>query len=387
MVKETDKRLDVVPSQRPSVVSAPTPVIADPPTVLDVPQPHAAPSPLVEPQPVPSAPRSVGVRRAVWVGLAAAVVLAVAAGGSVYAAEQRAQEAEAEALAAGMRVDQHLLAAAGDVAAQRSTDAVVAQAAYENSRAALAATAQGTVDHANAVLAVVPNAGDGPRTALAGASGAVGAALVAPNVSQRALRSLVAGVAAPEKAATDAQVAWQVAEAARVAAEQAAAAAAAEAAAAARSSTRSPARSTTRSTAPTTTSSGSAPVAPAPSGIPSGGKVCSGSGGSGAGESSVSAIGSAINDYRASLGLPTLSVSRSGSLVSHAIDMANAGGIWHSGGDNIVACVSNGSASSMVSAWSRSAGHDAQMRRTDVSSMAVGGASLNGWLFGAVRFS
>jgi hypothetical protein len=101
----------------------------------------------------------------------------------------------------------------------------------------------------------------------------------------------------------------------------------------------------------------------------------------------VSAIGSAINAYRSSLGLPELSVSRSGSLVSHAITMANAGGIWHSGGDNIVACVSNGSASSMVSAWSRSPGHDAQMRRTDVSSMAVGGAGLNGWLFGAVKFS
>jgi hypothetical protein len=41
----------------------------------------------------------------------------------------------------------------------------------------------------------------------------------------------------------------------------------------------------------------------------------------------------------------------------------------------------------MVSAWSRSSGHDAQMRRTDVSSMSVGDASLNGWLFGAVKFS
>ena len=82
-----------------------------------------------------------------------------------------------------------------------------------------------------------------------------------------------------------------------------------------------------------------------------------------------------------------LSVSTSGGLTSHAITMANAGGIWHSGSDNIVACVSNGSASTMVSAWSNSPGHDAQMRRTDVSSMAVGGASLNGWLFGAVKFS
>ena len=80
-------------------------------------------------------------------------------------------------------------------------------------------------------------------------------------------------------------------------------------------------------------------------------------------------------------------MSRSGGLVSHAITMANTGGIWHSGSDNIVACVSNGSASTMVSAWSQSPAHDAQMRRTDVSSMAVGGASLNGWLFGAVKFN
>ncbi|KQR12083.1 hypothetical protein [Cellulomonas sp. Leaf334] len=386
MVKETKKRLDEVPSQRPSVISAPTPVIADAPAITDVPRPHAAPSPLVEPQAAPAAPRSAGVRRAVWVGLAAGVVLAVAAGGSVYAAEQRAQQAETEALAAGSRVDEHVLAAARDAVAERSTDVVVAQAAYTGSRAAATSTAQAAVDHANATLAAVPNAGEAPRAALAGASGAVGAALTAPDVSMRSLRSLVAGVAAPEKAAVDAQAAWQAAENARIAAEQAAAAAAAQAAAA-RSTAKAPARSTaTRSTTQKSTS-GSAPVASSGATIPSGGKVCSGSGGSGAGESSVSAIGSAINSYRASLGLSQLLVSRSGSLVSHSITMANAGGIWHSGGDNIVACVSNGSASSMVSAWSRSAGHDAQMRRTDVSSMSVGGASLGGWLFGAVKFS
>lgn len=386
MVKETQKRLDVVPSQRPSVISAPTPVIADPPTVIDVPQPHAAPSPLVEPQPDPAVPRSAGTRRAVWVGLAVGVVLAVAAGGGVYAAEQRAQQAEADALAAGARVDEHVLAAARDAVAERSTDVLAAQAAYASSRSAATGAAQAAFDHANATLAAVPNAGEAPRAALAGASGAVGVALTSPDVSMRSLRTLVAGVAAPEKAAVDAQAAWQAAENARIAAEQAAAAAAAQAAAA-RSTSKAPARSTaTRSTTQRSTS-GSAPVASSGAGIPSGGKVCSGSGGSGAGESSVSAIGSAINSYRASLGLSQLSVSRSGSLVSHSIAMANAGGIWHSGGDNIVACVSNGSASSMVSAWSRSAGHDAQMRRTDVSSMSVGGASLNGWLFGAVRFS
>ncbi|GEL98297.1 CAP domain-containing protein [Cellulomonas terrae] len=385
MVKETQKRLDVVPSQRPSVISAPTPVIADPPTVIDVPHPHAAPSPLVEPQPDPAVPRSAGTRRAVWVGLAAGLVLAVAAGGSVYAAEQRAQRAETEALAAGQRVDEHVLAAARDAVAERSADVVVAQAAYQSSRAAATSAAQATVDHANATLAAVPNAGEAPRAALAGASGAVGAALTAPDVSLRSLRTLVAGVAAPEKAAVDAQAAWQAAENARIAAEQAAAAAAAQAAAA-RSVAKAPARSTAPRSTTQKSTAGTAPVAPSGASIPSGGKVCTSSG-SGAGESSVSAIGSAINAYRASLGLSQLSVSRSGSLVSHSITMANAGGIWHSGGDNIVACVSNGSASSMVSAWSRSAGHDAQMRRTDVSSMSVGGASLNGWLYGAVRFS
>ncbi|GEK21468.1 hypothetical protein [Cellulomonas xylanilytica] len=321
-------------------------------------------------------------------GLAAGVVLAVAAGGGVYTADQRAQRAEAEALAAGLRVDEHLLAASQDAAAERSTDVAVAQAAYLSTRTDAATAAQAAVDRANATLAAVPNAGDAPRAALAGASGAVGTALAAPGVSARSLRTLTTGVAGPEQAAIDAQAAWQAAEDARIAAEQAAAAQAAAAAAAAakRSSGSAPSRTTARPASPSSSGGG----APAPStggGVPAGGKVCSGSGGSGAGESSISAIGSAINAYRSSLGLPELSVSRSGGLVSHAIDMANSGGIWHSGGDNIVACVSNGSASSMVSAWSQSAGHDAQMRRTDVSSMSVGGASLNGWLFGAVRFS
>ena len=356
MVKETEKRLDAIPSQRPSMVSAPTPVIADPPTVVDVPQPHAPPSPLVEPQPVPPAPRSVALRRPVLVGLAAALVLAVAVGGGVYAAEQRAQEAEAAALAAGLRVDEHVLAAAQDADAERSSDAVAAQADYQDSRAAASSAAQAAVDRANATLAAVPNAGDAPRAALAGASGAVAAALAAPDVSMRSLRSLAEGVAVPEKAAVDAQAAWQAAENARIAAEQAAAAAAAEAAAAARATTRAtartpaqtPARSTARSTAPSTTSGGTAPVAPS-GGIPSGGKACSGSGGSGAGESSVSAIGSAINAYRASLDLLELFVVvQRQPCVRHLIQMANvvasctlaATTSWRASGDGSASMVS-----------------------------------------------
>ncbi len=217
--------------------------------------------------------------------------------------------------------------------------------------------------------------------------GAVSASVVAPAVSPSSLRKVAAGVAAPQKAAIDAQTAWQAAETARVAAEQAAAAQAAAAAAAATrapKSARAPRTTTSRSSA-----GGAAAPAPAaaPSGIPAGGKVCSGSGGSGASASSAGAIGSAINAYRGTLGLPALSVGVSGGLTSHAVNMANAGGIWHSGSDNIVGCVSNGSASALVGAWSRSPGHDAQMRRTDVSSMSVGGATLGGWLFGAVKFN
>lgn len=379
MVKDTKKRLDLVPSQRPSVVSEPTPLVAD------VPQPHPAPSALVEPSGESAVARSAAVRRSVWIGLAAGMALAVAAGGGVYAADQKAQEAKDAALDAHIRVDRAVLAASRDAVADRTATTVATQAAYVATRAAATTTAQAAVDHANATLAAVPNAGDGPRGALVNATGAVGSALAASDVSLSSLRLLVSGVAVPEKAAVDAQNAWQAAENARIAAEQAAAAEAAAAAAAVRTRAPSSTRSSTRTTTPKPAAQ--APAAPSTGGVPAGGLVCKGSGGSGAGESSVGAIGSAINSYRASLGLPQLSVSRSGGLVAHAIDMANAGGIWHSGSDNIVACVSNGSAASMVTAWSHSASHDAQMRRTDVSSMAVGGASLNGWLFGAVKFS
>jgi uncharacterized protein YkwD len=40
-----------------------------------------------------------------------------------------------------------------------------------------------------------------------------------------------------------------------------------------------------------------------------------------------------------------------------------------------------------VGAWSRSPSHNAQMLRTDVSSMSVGAATAAGYLFAAVKFS
>ena len=125
----------------------------------------------------------------------------------------------------------------------------------------------------------------------------------------------------------------------------------------------------------------------APAKVPSGGLVCRGSGGPGAGEQQVSAIGKAINTYRAKHGLKKLSISRSSTLVQHAKTMATTGGIWHSGHENIVACVSNDSATTMVTAWSKSAPHKAQMLRKDVTHMSVGGAANGSWLFGAVLFT
>ncbi|WP_155856211.1 hypothetical protein [Cellulomonas sp. URHD0024] len=319
-------------------------------------------------------------RRGVWVAVVGTAVVALGAGSAVFAADSGDREAQDAALDAALRVDGTVQAASGDAALDEEADLTAATVALAANRARTAAQARSVVDQANAVLAATPNAGDGPRGALGAASSTLATSIAAPATSPATWRRLVAGVAAPQRAATDGQNAWQTAENVRVAAEQAAAAAVAH--------DRAPvSKSASRSAVPRPRSGSAAAPAPAPaaasSGVPAGGRVCT-SAGSGAGESSVAAIGAAINAYRAGLGLPRLSVSRSGALVGHAVDMANAGGIWHAG-DNIVACVP-GSASAMVSAWSRSPGHDAQMRRTDVSSMAVGGASRSGWLYGSVRF-
>jgi len=125
----------------------------------------------------------------------------------------------------------------------------------------------------------------------------------------------------------------------------------------------------------------------APAHVPAGGLVCQGSGGPGASEQKITAIGKAINAYRKSHGLRSLTIARSSTLVTHAKRMATTGGIWHSGHENIVACVSNDSATTMVKAWANSAPHRKQMLRTGVKHMSVGGAVNDGWLFGAVLFS
>jgi hypothetical protein len=365
-----------IPTQR--VQPAPTAPAAAPATRLLPTQrgpQTSAPAPSDLPEPSRSAP---GTRlRTVLVVSSIALMLGGLAAGLVLKTQ-----ADARATARAAAEERVALAFSGhaqEVAFDAQADERVAEAATTAARTAAYTKAGEAVAHATATLGATPQAGDAPRAELQKVLDAVSAAVAAGQLNPTGIESLAGGLAAPEKAATDAQAAWQAAEDARIAAEKAAAERAAAAAAAARRSTAAP-----RSSTPRAATSGAAAPAPAVTGIPAGGLVCSGAGGSGA-ESSVGAIGDAINAYRASQGLPTLNVVRSGSLVQHAITMAIAGGIWHSGGDNIVGC-SNGGLGSLMAGWKGSPPHNAAMLKDGVSTMYVGGASGAGFLFGAVLF-
>ncbi len=363
-----EERLDRVPTQRGPLAGAPQA------------------GPVSDEQPVPSERRP--GRVALVVGaVTASVALVVAAGvvqhqASVRLEQRRAEEARlaaaVEAIASDEQVSQITL----------RDERIAATAALAKERGAVT----GAVAAADQVLDASPHAGDEALAALRAAIAQVTGEATAPLATPADLDAAQASLAAPLAAVQKAEAEWQAAEAARIEAERKAAeeaarkaaeeAAAQQAAEAARSSKpRSSGTSTQTGTAPAASTTPSTPT------IPAGGLVCPGAPtGGGAGESSVDAIGAGINAYRQSQGLPALAVGRSGGLVSHSIDMATAGGIWHSGSDNIVGCTS-GSVQSLVNAWSRSAPHNAQMLRTDVSSMAVGGASFGGWLYGAVKFN
>lgn len=305
------------------------------------------------------------LRAVAVVGIVA--LAATATGGWV--AQDRAHRQDVARAEARARVD----AVTAAVEAQAPSGARVEVATWTGARSSEVAALTTAVEAAAAALAATTHAPADARTALQRAIDTARTTAADDAASLHALRTARAGLVGPQKTAQDGEKAWQKAEEERKAAE---AAAAAERA---RQRVAAPPRSTT--TRPRT--GGSTPVQ---RGIPAGGLVCSGTGGSGAREASASTLGAAINSYRASLGLPKLSVARSGSLTSHALDMGTRGGIWHSGGDNIVGCVGTSTASYLVQAWAHSASHDKQMRRTDVSTMYVGAATQSGWLFGAVLF-
>jgi uncharacterized protein YkwD len=345
---------------------------------------------LPEPGPVAPAPgRRRGRTVLVVVSLAVTAALVATAGVVANQRSVRVEQRQAEAA----RVAASLTAYHGGA---RVLDA--AQAAGQGPWIDAVATARDAARSAAAAgtsqLAAAPHAGAPLLAALHAAVDQATATADDPTAGLDALTAAAAGVTAPAKAAQDAEAAWPAAEAARIAAEQQAAAqaaaqqAAAQQAAAQQAAARAAAQPVHRATTTRTTTTST--QAPAGGGtvqsIPAGGLVCPGAPvGAAASESSVAAIGAAINAFRQANGLPALAVVRSGTLVAHAEDMAASGGIWHSGFENIVGCTSGG-VPSLVQAWANSAPHAAQMLRTGVTTMQVGGATAGGYLYGAVKF-
>lgn len=296
------------------------------------------------------------------VAVAAVAVLAVTATGG-WVVQDRAYRELVAQHEARARVDRAVAGAARD----GSAGARVEVATFVEQRAAQVTALGEAADAAEGVLTETPHAGDAARAALRSAIDAARTTAADEGATLAELRAAAAALAGPRRAASEAEAAWVTAEAERRALQER------EAAERARQTVRSP-------RAP-----GGGGQAPAPR-IPAGGLRCGDTGGAGSTEASASALGAAINEYRASRGLAALTISRSGSLTAHALRMGTAGGIWHSGGDNIVGCAGSARPYHLVQAWSRSAGHDAQMRRTDVTTMSVGAAMNDGWLFGAVLF-
>jgi uncharacterized protein YkwD len=330
-----------------------------------------------------------GGRRGVRGAIAAVAVVALAGTGIALADGAHHRRVEAAAQAQADRVSASHAAAGANVRLVALDQAALAvhEHAVEGAQAA--------VTHADGTLATSPHADAAMRDALTATEQRVAGLLQQPDPLVAAVTAGTTDLQAADQRVIDSEASWQAQQAAAAAAAQAAAeqaaaaqaaaaqAAAAKAATAAKAAPKPAAKPATQSSttqqAPAGGSSGSTGT------LPAGALQCT-SAGSGASEASASALGAAINAYRSAHGLSTLAVSASGSLTSHALDMANAGGIWHSGHDNIVGCVSNGSYDYLVQAWDGSAPHRAQMQRTDVSTMYVGAATRSGWLYGAVFF-
>jgi len=317
---------------------------------------------------VPASPRTDRVP-----ALAAVLSVLLVAGfgtSAGFALHVRASRAAAQA-----RVASAAAAASADVTASQALVNRSASDAASTARSVQVEAAVAALSQAGAALDSSPHAGDVPRAQLAAASDALASVLNLPRTSPFQVASATAALGNPLGSVLDSEAQWQAADAARAAEQEAAAAA------------RAAAQTRTGSQQGVRSSQVVVPVAPPavmPT-VPVGGKQCTDAG-SGAQASSAAEIGDAINVYRQRNGLSALSVTQSATLSTHAVTMADAGGIWHSGADNIVGCVSNASASSLVVAWSRSAPHNAQMLRTDVTAMNVGGAVRDGWLYGAASF-
>ncbi len=205
------------------------------------------------------------LRRRLAFATAVMVVIAVAGAGMTVAAEQRAAtQAAVDAHAAVIAAQVQVAAAERVVLREEYNAASWAQTLAKQATAAAAGVV--AVEAARLALAGAPQAGDELRGASQASIDAASAVVSAvPNHSVLTIQAAVASINTPLQAAVAAQAAWQVAEAARIAAEQAAAeAAAAQAAAAAKAASAQAPRTTTTRRATTTAPAASAPAAAVP---------------------------------------------------------------------------------------------------------------------------
>jgi uncharacterized protein YkwD len=338
------------------------------------PSPSASPHPHPHPHPHPRA----GRRRAALIVVLAAI-LAVGGGGTTLAYVQRARGAESAQVAqAAQQQTARTRVFAAEQRVLRAQNSAAFWAATVADRATAVLAANVTLDGARAALAAAPQAGDAARTALQAAIDAASAVVGAvPTTSVLTIEAAVGTLAGPQQAVTAAQAGWQVTEDARLVASRAATDAAAQAAAQAAARAQAPAARSAR--APT-------PRAPAPARAPGPAAPAPAAPSTTVPEFSAAALGAAINSWRATQGLPALSISRSAALVAQSGAMAQAGDIWD-GNAKIVGYVQPGSAAGLVQAWANSPPHRAWMARTDKTAMQVGAVIVNNRLYGAVNFT
>ncbi|MCL2850404.1 MAG: hypothetical protein FWE61_10225 [Micrococcales bacterium] len=319
---------------------------------------HAAPRAVSTPDPDDRRATGRGGRAVLTRVVAVVVVLGVVGAAVLWADHRRTARAQA----AWVRTAAALEAEHSDVDVAAAAVAVVAartRAAQHDDITTQATTALSAARH---TAGNAPHAGD-VMAPMAAAAGSVAGALTS-RYSPVLLRGLVERLALAHDEVVDAEQQWQTAEDARTAAARAAA----------ERARKSGARAAPAPPAP-------APVLAAPAGASPQRASCGTSTGSPAVSSAE--LAHAINTWRATQGLPALATPPFDPLAEHAMAMAAAGAIWHSGADNMVGCAS--SATALVEAWAASPAHRAFLATTASDPVRVGAASDGAYVYGAFR--
>jgi len=299
--------------------------------------------------------------RHLWRHTAAVCVVVVLVVGTLVWADTRRDAARARAAAARTTVAVQVVHADADAQAARAS--VVATSTGAAQHGDITTQAVTALAGAHEAAGSSPHAGDAVAP-MSSAAGAVAGALTT-RYSPVSLRSLVDRLSLAQDAVVEAEAQWQADENARVAAQAAVQERARQAGARAAPAPEPP------QPVP------SALVAAAPTMA-----VCAEAVGSPAVSST--ALGQAVNAWRANQDLPALTAVTSGTLSGHAMAMVASGTVWHSGADNIVGCAA--SAAALVDAWAASEPHRALLASTEVSVIRVGAATDGRSFYGAVRF-